>query len=72
LKPLLSIRSLYAELFERAQSAGHQTVVCEVNSDPPNPGSDAFHARLGFVEVGTAQIHGGRKTVRYLARSLTP
>lgn len=45
-------------------------VCCEVNSDPPNPASDAFHARLGFAEVGAAAIHGGAKSVRYLARPL--
>ena len=61
-------RLLYRELFEQATHAGHAHIVCEVNSDPPNPASDAFHAALGFVEVGSAAIHGGAKTVRYLAR----
>ena len=49
---------------------GHERVVCEVNREPPNPASDAFHATLGFSEVGAAAIHGGSKTVRYLAREL--
>lgn len=61
-------RALYADLFAAAQAAGHERVVCEVNSDPPNPASDAFHAALGFVPVGTAEIHGGKKTVTYLER----
>jgi predicted GNAT superfamily acetyltransferase len=61
-------RLLYRELFEQATRTGHIHVVCEVNSDPPNPASDTFHAALGFVEVGSATIHGGAKTVRYLAR----
>lgn len=65
-------RRLYAELFEAAREAGHGLVVCEVNSDPPNPASDAFHAALGFSETGSASIHGGRKTVRYLALHLPP
>src|ERR1700754_3212394 len=30
-------RALYAELFARARTAGHDRVVCEVNSEPPNP-----------------------------------
>jgi len=64
-------RRLYLDLFEQAARAGHDRVVCEVNSEPPNPGSDAFHANLGFVEVGAAAIHGGSKTVRYLSRPLT-
>jgi predicted GNAT superfamily acetyltransferase len=49
----------------------HNTgIVCEVNLDPPNPASDAFHAALGFAEVGTAVIDNGDKTVRYLSRRL--
>jgi uncharacterized protein len=43
-------------------------VVCEVNIDPPNPASEAFHLALGFKEVGQATIHGGTKTVRYFEK----
>ena len=32
---------------------------------------DAFHLALGFEEVGSAAIHGGAKTVRYLRRALS-
>jgi len=63
-------RLLYRELFAEAARAGHACVVCEVNSAPPNPKSDAFHAALGFVEVGSASIHSGSKTVRYLLREV--
>jgi hypothetical protein len=63
-------RLLYLDLFERTMRAGHIHVVCEVNSEPPNPASDAFHAALGFAEVGSASIHNGSKTVRYLLRRL--
>jgi uncharacterized protein len=63
-------RRLYHDLFEHAVRAGHQRVVCEVNSSPPNPASDAFHAALGFVEVGTASVYDGSRTVRYLSRTL--
>ena len=63
-------RRLYDDLFAAARAAGHARIVCEVNSDPPNPASDAFHAALGFAPVGTAQIHGGEKTVTYLERRL--
>lgn len=63
-------RALYSELFQRAKSAGHSRVVCEVNFDPPNPASDAFHASLGFHEVGRATIHNHTKSVRYLLRNL--
>ncbi len=63
-------RLLYDDLFRLAVAADHEIVCCEVNSDPPNPASDAFHTRLGFAEVGAAAIHGGAKSVRYLARRL--
>lgn len=63
-------RRLYEELFTRASAAGHDIVTCEVNLDPPNPTSDAFHAALGFREVGNAVIHGGKKAVRYYAKPL--
>ncbi|WGF89598.1 hypothetical protein P4R82_06610 [Marinivivus vitaminiproducens] len=45
-------------------------VVCEVNRRPSNPASMAFHARMGFVEVGRATFDRGRKTVGYLALEL--
>lgn len=61
-------RALYEDLFARAEAAGHGRIACEVNRVPPNPGSDAFHAALGFREVGMAAIHDGAKTVRYLLR----
>jgi predicted GNAT superfamily acetyltransferase len=63
-------RTLYHDLFDRAAAAGHTIVTCEVNSEPPNPASDAFHAALGFLVVGSAAIHDGRKTVRYFSRDL--
>ncbi len=61
---------LYADLLSQARQAGHDIVVCEVNRDPPNPASDAFHAAQGFAEVGQATIHHGSKTVRYLSRAI--
>jgi uncharacterized protein len=64
-------QQLYFDLFEQAARASHERVACEINLSPPNPGSDAFHAALGFAEVGSAAIHGGAKTVRYLARALS-
>lgn len=65
-------RRLYRALFEQARRAGHERVVCEVNSSPPNPASRAFHANLGFVEVGTGLIAGASKTVSYLLCDLAP
>jgi uncharacterized protein len=63
-------RLLYDGLFTAAKQAGHNRVVCEVNIEPPNLISDAFHAAMGFDEVGQATIHNGTKTVRYLEKTL--
>ena len=37
---------------EILQSAEHSMLCCEVNIEPPNPGSLRFHQRIGFTEVG--------------------
>ncbi len=63
-------RALYEDLFAAAAAAGHALVTCEVNLVPANPASDAFHARLGFAEVGRAELAGSGKRVRYLTRPL--
>ncbi len=65
-------RLLYDHLFGRARAAGYDLVGCEINFSPPNPGSDAFHTRLGFVEAGHAALSGRSKTVRYFTKSLRP
>lgn len=65
-------RALYLDLFDKARAAGHSQIVCEVNAEPPNPKSDAFHAALGFASVGEAAIHDGKKRVRYFRRALSP
>jgi predicted GNAT superfamily acetyltransferase len=63
-------RALYGRLAEAARERGHERICCEVNLSPPNPGSDAFHARLGFVEVGRLTHPADGKTVRFLERKL--
>lgn len=62
-------RTLYEAMMSAAQADGHSRIVCEVNIDPPNPGSDAFHDQMGFVEVGRAHLKDREKTVRYLCKS---
>jgi hypothetical protein len=64
-------KTLYYNLFAAAKRAGFDLVVCEVNIEPPNAVSEAFHAALGFTKAGEATIHGGTKTVRYLEKALT-
>lgn len=62
-------RQLYQQLFDLARQGGHNLVTCEINSTPPNPGSDAFHAAMGFVEAGSVTFTD-KKSVRYLTRPL--
>ncbi len=59
---------LYAAVEEAARLQGATEVTCEVNLRPPNPGSLAFHTRLGFTEVGRQQTKGGTTEVALLAR----
>lgn len=61
---------LYGDLCGVAWKAGQNHVVCEVNIDPPSPGSDALHLAMGFREVGKAAIYSGTKTVRYYEKIL--
>jgi predicted GNAT superfamily acetyltransferase len=65
-------RALYSSLFKRAEFAGHERIVCEINLSPSNPASDSFHAALGFQEIGSATIASGKKTVRYFSRPVSP
>lgn len=58
-------RWLYEDLFQQAATQGFTQIACEINADPPNPTSDAFHAALGFKPVGKARLKGRGKTVRY-------
>lgn len=58
-------RRLYEDL---AATAGDRPLCCEVNLVPPNPGSLAFHERLGFSECGEADDPRNGKRVRYLIR----
>ena len=44
---------LYQAVEQRMlKSAEHSLLCCEVNLEPPNPGSLRFHKRIGFTEVG--------------------
>ena len=57
---------LYADLFAFAKAHGYGTVTCEVNLEPPNPGSLRFHRRFGFVDVDQQATKGGSVVVQLL------
>jgi len=62
---------LYNDLFAVAAAGSFDRICCEVNIAPPNPASDRFHRRLGFAEVGRAELPDQGKTVRYLRMNLS-
>jgi predicted GNAT superfamily acetyltransferase len=61
---------LYKLVFAHAGQNGIPRVLCEVNLDPPNPGSLRFHKRLGFTEVGEHVSRNSGHRVRMLAKEL--
>lgn len=63
-------RQLYRAVFDHARDVGAPVVTAEVNIEPPNPVSQEFHQRLGFVEVGRQDNYGGTVTVQMLARQI--
>lgn len=56
--------------FAAAMPAAVEFMTCEVNIQPPNESSMAFHRGLGFRQVGTQKTEGGTKEVAMLARKL--
>ncbi|MFN8017412.1 MAG: GNAT family N-acetyltransferase [Acidimicrobiales bacterium] len=63
-------RAIYAAVEALAQQRG-EPVLLEVNGRPRNDASLAFHATLGYQEVGTLE-HPGDKLVTMLAKLPTP
>jgi predicted GNAT superfamily acetyltransferase len=62
-------RGLYRTL-QKAAIGNTPMLTCEVNLQPPNPVSLAFHHSLGFSEVGQQQTEGGNKRVSLLRKLL--
>ena len=67
-------RGLGALLYQSVErqmlgSAEHSLLCCEVNLEPPNPGSLRFHQRIGFVECGVESTAPGY-AVTYLHKIL--
>ena len=69
-------RGLGALLYQSVEqhmlkSAEHSLLCCEVNLEPPNPGSLRFHQRIGFTEVGQSIQEYANYRVSYLSKSVS-
>lgn len=62
---------LYSAVFDTARALGAGVVFCEVNLQPPNPGSLVFHARLGFTEIGRQSTKNDTVVVSLLSAAVT-
>lgn len=60
---------LYNTLAHHAASHGRDRLLCEVNLDPPNPQSIAFHTATGWVPIADLEHEPG-KVVRFFERPL--
>jgi predicted GNAT superfamily acetyltransferase len=60
-------RALYDSVLAEARVRQCTLLCCEVNTIPPNPGSMAFHLRLGFRPFDSIAVSDGR-TVALLTR----
>jgi uncharacterized protein len=63
-------RALYEDLAAIARAEQTHLLTCEVNLDPPNPESSAFHEKLGFTPCGEAVDRRNGKRVQYLRKPI--
>lgn len=61
--------ALYDTLADHAASVGAARLLCEVNVEPPNPRSIAFHEATGWSAIDDL-THGPGKVVRFFERAL--
>lgn len=64
-------RALYETLAKHASKVAAERVLCEVNIEPPNPSSIAFHTAMGWSPVADREVSAG-KSVRYFAKRVDP
>lgn len=62
--------ALYDDVIAFATASGAPWLTCEFDVEPPNPASMKFHERMGFAEVGTQRLGGGKKRVSLQARAI--
>ncbi len=57
--------ALYRHFGQLADERAIEYLCCEINIVPPNPGSIAFHQKMGFRAVGALDTLDGRKVALY-------
>ena len=62
---------LYKKLEDLDEAKGGWELLCEVNIEPPNPQSIAFHTQLGWEPFFERQ-HAPDKKVQYFKKGITP
>ena len=55
--------ALYQNLSDFARRIDATSLVCEINADPPNPASMAFHQKWHFQEIGSESRDEGQRRI---------
>ncbi|MEQ8523552.1 GNAT family N-acetyltransferase [Gracilimonas sp.] len=64
-------RKFGTALYEYLSNNSNQKLItCEVNLQPPNPNSLAFHKSLGFKKVAEQETENGKKRVALMAMEI--
>ncbi len=63
-------RILYEDICDYARTRGYEYLACEVNTKPNNPGSHAFHLKMGFEVLGDKDYPQFDVALRYYAKKL--
>lgn len=63
-------RKLYEDFENTARTKGYNRLACEVNTKPDNPGSHAFHLKMGFKVIGEKDYPQFDAALRYYAKEL--
>lgn len=56
-------RALYQDAEILARACGAARITCEINTLPPNPGSFAFHDKLGFSAIHERDSGSGKRVM---------
>lgn len=64
-------RTFYSKISDLAKQQGMKWLVAEIDIEPPNEKSLAFHNRQQFVEVAKQTVGNGKKVVSLQVKSIS-